>query len=739
MLVRVYQAGRPLMKHEIAEAMAEEWEASPRTLLRDVDWLVAHGLLERVGEKEFRYPVGRWPAARLTAEEWRWVNRVMRAVAGVHPENGRIQKALHILETALRWNGPPEDKAEVAEGRTLLVRGWDLVRSAEETPKRQRLEELLRQGRGITFRYHPATPPPGLHQVPPEGLQVDVDPSGLLYWGELDGWYLVAIPHQDQAAGQTAAGRDPSSSVQLFRLDRLEDPEPTLRRTEPAADLTQLLSAVWGAELGEPVQVAVRFRGLPYVQEKVERVARTRSGARLEQTASGDLIYTDVVAGWGEFSRWVRQFGRAARVLHPPVLAAMVEATAQAWLEMYQRPPEPLDEVLAFAEEATATVLEDGRRRQGRESAVRGAEPAALLPPHDRGRTRLLFLLQLLRYLATHPGKTAAEAAAALGVSEGGVLRTLFRLLEAHYARIPLVMDPPEAEGHARRAARWSLMEGFQIPPVELEAWDLLGLARALELFQDDPKIQPVLGMLRRSLEPWVGEYLPQALFRFVRGRVALFETGIEAELVATLEEAVRCRREVQLVYPADRDSTRSWLLRPLAVVFSWDPGAWYMVAWPILGAEPEEVVFWQGVPLVHLRLDRMRQVQVRSTVFEVPPEFNLEAYLEPIWGMEAGTEPVRVVVRFADEANVVAKARRHTAHRRRARWIPLADGSAVYVDWVVGENEFLRWVRGFGRSAEILVPTSWRARMLQTAQGMLDAPQNGPGGAPPSMLPDGS
>src|SRR5690606_29196654 len=111
LLVRVHRAGRPLMKHEIARAMAD-WEASPRTLFRDVDWLVAHGFLERVGEAHYRYPVGRWPAVRLTAAEWTWVSRVVRAAAERHPENERIRKALHILESALRVSSPPASPEE---------------------------------------------------------------------------------------------------------------------------------------------------------------------------------------------------------------------------------------------------------------------------------------------------------------------------------------------------------------------------------------------------------------------------------------------------------------------------------------------------------------------------------------------------------------------------------------------------------------------------------------------------
>lgn len=718
------------MKHEIARAMAD-WEASPRTLFRDVDWLVAHGFLERVGEAHYRYPVGRWPAVRLTAAEWTWVSRVVRAAAERHPENERIRKALHILESALRVSSPPASPEERTRP-TLLIRGWDVVRSLEETPKRQQLEELLHQGSAVTFRYHPATPPPGMDSVPPDGLQVDADPIGLLYWGELDRWYLAAVPHADQSRAEPLAAGSPP--FQLFPLDRLADPQPAGARRFPHSDLTQLLQALWGAELGEPVKVAVQFRGVPHVKEKVERVARTRPDAHLQGTETGDLIYTDVVAGLGEFSRWVRQFGRAARVLYPPELVAMLEGTAQAWVRMYARSPEPLTELEAGLGETAGVRVEGNRRLDVSPVASPSLKPSQPVGQNDQGRERLLFLLQLLRFLATHPGVTAREAAEALGVSARRVLQTLSHLLETHYMRIPLQVDPPEAEGRARLQARWSLMEGFQVPPVELESWDLLGLVRVLELLQDDPKTRPVLGMLRRSLEPWVGEYRPQAVFRFVRGRSALFESEAEAERVAMLEEAARLRREVQMVYPvAAEGEPRPWIVRPLAVVFSWDPGAWYLVGWVVAGAEPDEVVLWQDLPLAHLRLDRMRQVQVRRSMFELPSGFDLETYLEPIWAVEAGTEPVQVVVRFADEANVVAKAQRQTAHRRRARWLTLADGSALYVDWVVGENEFLRWLRGFGRSAEILAPAAWRLRMFQTARGMLERLQRVSGSPAPS------
>lgn len=87
------------------------------------------------------------------------------------------------------------------------------------------------------------------------------------------------------------------------------------------------------------------------------------------------------------------------------------------------------------------------------------------------------------------------------------------------------------------------------------------------------------------------------------------------------------------------------------------------------------------------------------------------QLWLGPRWGMEYG-DLIRVKVRFLNRSQTVAKLRKDVAHRS-SELTTLEDGSILLQDNIIGVNEFITWVLGFGSAAEIIEPVELRELIL--------------------------
>jgi predicted DNA-binding transcriptional regulator YafY len=86
---------------------------------------------------------------------------------------------------------------------------------------------------------------------------------------------------------------------------------------------------------------------------------------------------------------------------------------------------------------------------------------------------------------------------------------------------------------------------------------------------------------------------------------------------------------------------------------------------------------------------------------------------------MEYG-DLIKVKVRFLNRSQTLLKLRKDVAHRA-SQLKTLEDGSVLFEDNIIGVNEFIHWILGFGSAAEILEPTELRKLILEHIRRTLE------------------
>lgn len=113
-------------------------------------------------------------------------------------------------------------------------------------------------------------------------------------------------------------------------------------------------------------------------------------------------------------------------------------------------------------------------------------------------------------------------------------------------------------------------------------------------------------------------------------------------------------------------------------------------------------------------RMSRFQQVEVTDSSFN-KSGFNIKKYLKNTWSIDRGNKNIRFKVRFSPEVARYIKEEELFVHPRMS---DEKDGSLLFEVTVNNANEFMKWIRQYGPSAEILEPASAREELkLQLAQ----------------------
>jgi predicted DNA-binding transcriptional regulator YafY len=279
----------------------------------------------------------------------------------------------------------------------------------------------------------------------------------------------------------------------------------------------------------------------------------------------------------------------------------------------------------------------------------------------------------------------------------GCVRRTVYRDLDAlMFAGFPVVSEKRDGR------VLYRFLETFQLGDTPFTADEVLALAfgedllRILEgtVFHDS--IRSALQKIHASLGPELSEYLARLgeLFRVLPGphkRYARYRDTIQI-----LSEAVLDRRTVSMRYRTGRTgkvSTRK--LDPYRVWYR--SGGLYVIGHDHRRDE-----------IRTFAVDRIRGVKITEETFEIPGDFDFDAYTAASFGVVA--EPA-VAVRIRFDPSWAMHVEEHSWHPSQK----LEHGRDGSVDLLmeVGETTELRnWVLSFGAGAEVLEPESLRAEV---------------------------
>lgn len=379
---------------------------------------------------------------------------------------------------------------------------------------------------------------------------------------------------------------------------------------------------------------------------------------------------------------------------------------------------------------------------------------------------RVLFLLSKHR-----DGLTIAELARQCETSEEVICHDLAKLEEW---LVPLYRpdgedDDAVASGGAAPSphmwspdARWAVTPGGEVPlvpPLRFTPEEARAFLEACEGTRDSV-VKAALERVRHAFFPVgfeageeggqaPGERMDPGWYRLVKGLRSFYPTPEIERFTRAFEDAAKACRHVKVVYRPRHTSTRraagnvsgtgteagtptpapppalasarppvTVVVEPLCVVFENYKGNWYLVGRYLAGRSEPLGTCVDG-QVVTLASERVSALETLRTTFR-RPAFKMTEHFLPAWGVRADDEPVPVKVRFYDEFNVIEKVENRMASRPEARLERETESTYLYTDVIAGLDEFRRWLRSFGSSAEALEPLELRSAMRQTAEALL-------------------
>lgn len=256
----------------------------------------------------------------------------------------------------------------------------------------------------------------------------------------------------------------------------------------------------------------------------------------------------------------------------------------------------------------------------------------------------------------------------------------------------------------------WYMLKGCYVPALSLNVQEAVGLLLSFEE-RNNERFSGIVSQLKGLLNFSDAEIEIRKKRILIKGARPLYPSPeIERRILILRRAAERCKALSICYYSRSESTEEDNRVDPLGVVFEGTRGVWYLVARQ------------RSSGVIHLyNTLRIKRIDLLPITFNYPQDFNLDEYFRLAWGIEIGTEPVRVKVRFYPHFDVQAKVRKTVRTcRPSAQLTEEADGSLTLEDTISGTQEFRRWLRGFGRSAEVLEPKSLRDEILTGARLML-------------------
>ena len=294
-------------------------------------------------------------------------------------------------------------------------------------------------------------------------------------------------------------------------------------------------------------------------------------------------------------------------------------------------------------------------------------------------------IVKILVQLAEYPdGISAGELAKACRIP-WSMLKGDLEVISQTY---PVYTDQDNSECEEdlfRPEVKWFPVQPFEpYLPVSLGVEERLVLLRALESVAESPERVK----LQQKLMDTFGLAAEQE-YRLIKGNMDPVLL-IDSEVFPLLDLAINQRRQVTLSY-----NGRKADVDPLGIVFYSRLRHWYMVA-------------REGEIVKTFNLKNLSNIRLTNRDFAYPKGFDVNEWMGLHWGMEYG-EPMEVKVRFINRAQTFDKVKKDTAHRK-SRLNLSEDGQTLLMeDTVIGFNEFVSWVLGFGSAAEVIEPPDLR------------------------------
>lgn len=322
------------------------------------------------------------------------------------------------------------------------------------------------------------------------------------------------------------------------------------------------------------------------------------------------------------------------------------------------------------------------------------------MPRAERLLNLMIYLLEARRPLAAGDIRRDVE-----GYDPDAADPAFERMFERDKDDLRAAGVPITVEQDARGASTYRVdRRAYHLPPLALTAAEVAAAGLAAGVLSADPGF-PMAEDLRMAFLK-LSSRMPES--EAADGRLAIrllpdAGASAEADAASVLMRAVRARKHVSFEYwPLATSGPTERTVDPYGLYFS--HGSWYLV-----GRDHARDA------VRTFRLSRLAGVVRQNTArphkhdYEAPAEFDIRSYEGKPWELGAGRLGARI--RFAP--HIAWLVERQVAGSGAYSYE--SDGSGILEVDHADSDQLVRWVLGFGASAEVLEPAHLRADLAAT------------------------
>ncbi|MFZ3132036.1 MAG: WYL domain-containing protein [Desulfosporosinus sp.] len=309
----------------------------------------------------------------------------------------------------------------------------------------------------------------------------------------------------------------------------------------------------------------------------------------------------------------------------------------------------------------------------------------------------------ILTMVEANPGITGQRIVDACAVPWSIIKKDLETMLLSTENHIPLYTDQDE-DGMTdddiviefTPETKWFLdTYNSKLSPLHLTVGEAFQILSSVYIDEKHPKLLSLRQKILNSLD-----LDNQGTFRYIKGSMTPV-IDVDEEVLLLIEQAISRRRQIGFAY-----NLLTITAIPLGLVYYSRLRQWY------LAAINDSII-------KTFNISKIQDIKEIPKTFVYPSDFSLKDWLAPRWGMEFG-DPLNVKVRFINRAQTIAKVRKDVAHRQCKLTEENGGESLLYEDTIIGRNEFLAWILGFGSAATVLEQVDLRDEIIVRVKATL-------------------
>lgn len=245
---------------------------------------------------------------------------------------------------------------------------------------------------------------------------------------------------------------------------------------------------------------------------------------------------------------------------------------------------------------------------------------------------------------------------------------------------------------------RHGIIEGYILPPVSLSLYEamVIFLACRLVLRQTDENNPHIEKALTK-----ISSVLPSPLaIRLKESASSVGDKKEDLEFIRNFEKiaiAWTTQRQVRMKYQSlESDGIKEWFLEPYFVDMTGIGFAVYVIGHAVREGKEGIITF---------KLERIRNLEVLSTRFEIPPDLNIRKLLASSWGIFTG-DAISIVLKFSP---YVTRRVKESVWHISQLIEDTPDGGCQLSLQVNSSLEITPWIRSWGPDVEVIEPITLR------------------------------